>query len=77
MLISCKTWFLDTELSQIYESLMDLVDQKEIGRLVINNSFGRTLGIPPPVLDEDPIQIVTCSVADMIPNPVRRIRFGE
>lgn len=39
-LISCKTNFEEEQLCLIYDYLISLVENKKIGRLVINNSYG-------------------------------------
>lgn len=39
-LIACRTSFDDTELYEIYEYLIGLVDSGKVERLVINNSYG-------------------------------------
>lgn len=58
-LITCKTSFDSTELYEIYEYLIGLVDTGEINRLVINNSYGRYLASPPQIDPDDPfIEIV-------------------
>jgi serine protease AprX len=55
-LISCKTSFEDTELYEIYDYLIGLVEKHEIGKLVINNSFGSYLCSPPAIASDDPFQ---------------------
>jgi subtilisin family serine protease len=48
-LISCKTTFLDTEIYQIYEFLIGLVESKKVSKLVVNNSYGVYQCNPPTV----------------------------
>jgi len=53
-IIPCKTSFDDTELYQIYEYLIGLVENGEVKRLVVNNSYGRYICAPPSVRRDDP-----------------------
>jgi serine protease AprX len=63
-IIACKTSFEDTELYQIYDYLIQLVDSKQIGRLVVNNSYGLYQCTPPAVTREDPFpSIVALAVS--------------
>jgi subtilisin family serine protease len=52
-LIACKTEFDDTEIYEIYDYLLGLLDRREIGRLVINNSYGLYACIQPAVMLSD------------------------
>ncbi len=54
VLIACKTTFDDTELYQIYDHLIQLVERKKVGRLVVNNSYGFYQCTPPDVDPGDP-----------------------
>jgi serine protease AprX len=54
-IIACKTSFEDTELVLIYEYLTDLLEKKEIGRLVINNSYGLYSAHDPGLTLSDPL----------------------
>ena len=56
-LIPCKTSFKDTELFQIYEFLIGLVDKGEVGRLVINNSYALYQCNPPDINPEEDLLI--------------------
>jgi serine protease AprX len=63
-IIACKTSFDDTELYQIYDYLIQLVDSQQIGRLVVNNSYGQYICAPPAVTRSDPFpSIVTLAVS--------------
>jgi serine protease AprX len=63
-IIACKTSFDDTELYQIYDYLIQLVDSKQIGRLVVSNSYGSYICAPPPVTRDDPFpSIVSLAVS--------------
>ena len=63
-IIACKTSFDDTELYQIYDYLIQLVDSKQVRRLVVSNSYGSYVCAPPPVTREDPFpSIVALAVA--------------
>jgi serine protease AprX len=53
-LIACKTTFDDTELYQIYDHLIQLVEAGKIGRLVVNNSYGAYQCGPPNISLTDP-----------------------
>jgi serine protease AprX len=53
-IIPCKTSFDDTELYQIYEYLIQLVENGDVKRLVVNNSYGRYVCAPPNVRRDDP-----------------------
>jgi subtilisin family serine protease len=53
-LIACKTTFDDTELYQIYDLLIQQVEQGHIGRLVVNNSYGAYQCTPPSISLTDP-----------------------
>jgi subtilisin family serine protease len=52
-LISCRTSFDETELFEIYEHLIGLVETKTIGRLVVNNSYGMYQCGPAPIPPND------------------------
>lgn len=63
-LISCKTSFDDTELYQVYDYLIGLVEKHEIGPLVISNSYGSYQCSPPDLAADDPFTgIVRLAVA--------------
>jgi serine protease AprX len=63
-IIACKTSFDDTELYQIYDYLIQLVSNQQIGRLVVSNSYGSYVCAPPPVTREDPFpSIVALAVS--------------
>jgi subtilisin family serine protease len=57
-LISCKTSFDDTELYQIYDHLIQLVDSGTIGRVVVNNSYGAYTCSPPAISVTDPFPAI-------------------
>jgi serine protease AprX len=57
-IISCKTSFDDTELYQIYDHLIRLVDTKAIGRVVVNNSYGAYQCGPPSISMTDPFPAI-------------------
>jgi serine protease AprX len=57
-IIACKTNFDDTELYQIYEYLIQLVDTGKVGRVVVNNSYGDYVCDPPPVRRDDPFPTI-------------------
>ena len=63
-IIACKTSFDDTELYQIYDYLIQLVQNKSIGRLVISNSYGSYVCAPPSIQRTDPFpSIVALAVS--------------
>lgn len=63
-IIACETSFDDTELYQIYDYLIQLVNNQQIGRLVISNSYGSYVCAPPPVTRDDPFpSIVALAVS--------------
>ena len=63
-IIACKTSFDDTELYQIYDYLIQLVDTGKVGRLVVNNSYGLYQCTPPAVSRDDPFpSIVALAVS--------------
>jgi serine protease AprX len=49
-LMACKTWFYDTELTTIYDTLADRALEGET--IVASNSFGLRTGTPPPPPEE-------------------------
>lgn len=53
-LIACKTTFDDTELYQIYDHLIQLVEGGKIERLVVNNSYGLYTCAAPDISPSDP-----------------------
>ena len=63
-IIACKSSFDDTELYQIYDYLIQLVDSQKIGRLVVNNSYGSYVCAAPSVARGDPFpSIVSLAVS--------------
>jgi serine protease AprX len=63
-IIACKTSFDDTELYQIYDYLIQLVNNGKIGRLVVNNSYGSYVCAAPDVSRDDPFpSIVALAVS--------------
>ncbi len=54
-IISCKTGYDDLDLYRIYDHLIRLVETKQIGRLVINNSYGLYACSPPDYRPDDPV----------------------
>lgn len=63
-IIACKTSFDDTELYQIYDYLIQLVDSGKITRLVVNNSYGQYVCAAPQVTRGDPFpSIVALAVS--------------
>jgi hypothetical protein len=63
-IIACKTSFDDTELYQIYDYLIQLVDSKQIGRLAVNNSYGLYQCAAPAVTRDDPFpSIISLAVS--------------
>jgi serine protease AprX len=63
-IIACKTSFDDTELYQIYDYLIQLVDNKKISRLVTSNSYGRYVCAAPDINPSDPFpSIVALAVS--------------
>jgi serine protease AprX len=63
VLISCKTQFYDTELFQIYDHLIQLVDEGAIERLVINNSYGWYRCQPTNIQRSDPFPAIIIDAA--------------
>jgi serine protease AprX len=53
-IIPCKTSFDDTELYQIYDYLIQLVDSGQVKKLVVNNSYGRYVCAAPKISRDDP-----------------------
>jgi serine protease AprX len=53
-IIPCKTSFDDTELYQIYDYLIQLVDTQQVKRLVVNNSYGAYVCAPQTISRTDP-----------------------
>lgn len=62
--IACKTTFDDTQLYQIYEYLLDLVEEEKVGRLVISNSYGSYRCSPPAVDPADPFPSIVRRAVD-------------
>ena len=63
-IIACKSSFDDTELYQIYDYLIQLVDSQKIRRLVVNNSYGSYVCAAPSVTRGDPFpSIVALAVS--------------
>lgn len=63
-LIALKTTFDDTELYEIYDRLIGLVDSGQIGRLVINNSYGAYQCTPPNIKVTDPFPKIVSQAID-------------
>jgi serine protease AprX len=57
-IIACKTSFDDTELYQIYEYLIQLVESGKVKRLVVNNSYGRYVCAAPTINEDDPFPTI-------------------
>ena len=52
-IIACRTRFFDSELTVIYDHLIERVEADPSLRLITTNSFGRRCGLPPPPVEGD------------------------
>lgn len=63
-LIACKTSFDDTELYQIYDHLIQLVERGGVKRLVVNNSYGLYQCDAPDISPSDPFPSIVRRAVD-------------